>query len=64
VSSLTGQDSLIVYAKNELAELVRALEQTLSKPRATKEPDQRFWFIKYNGGLQINTSLLSVVLHD
>jgi CRP/FNR family cyclic AMP-dependent transcriptional regulator len=25
---------------------------------------RKLGFIKYNGGLQINTSLLSVVLHD
>jgi hypothetical protein len=25
---------------------------------------RKMGFIKYNGGLQINTSLLSVVLHD
>jgi hypothetical protein len=41
VSSRTGQDSLILYAENEFAELLRALEQTLSKLKATNEPEQR-----------------------
>jgi hypothetical protein len=40
VNSLTGQESLVLYAENEFAELLRALEQTLSKLQATKDPDQ------------------------
>jgi hypothetical protein len=41
MSCLTGQDSLVLYAENEFAELLRALEQTLSKLKATKEPERR-----------------------
>jgi hypothetical protein len=41
MSCLTGQDSLVLYAENEFAELLRALEHTLSKLKATKEPAQR-----------------------
>jgi hypothetical protein len=46
VSSLTGQDSLILYAENELAELQRAFEQTLSKLKPTKDPGQRRPFLR------------------
>jgi hypothetical protein len=35
VSRLTGQESLILNAENEFAELLRALEQTFSKLKAT-----------------------------
>ena len=41
MSSLTGLENLILYAENEFAERRRALEQTLSKLKATKEPEQR-----------------------
>ena len=40
MKSLTGHESLVLYAENEFAEPVRALEQTLSKLKATKERDQ------------------------
>jgi hypothetical protein len=46
VSSLTGQDSLILCAENEFAELLRALEQTLSKLKAAERPVQPPSFVR------------------
>jgi len=52
--------------------LPKISQQTLAEMVGTTRPRVSFFmnkfrklgFIKYNGGLQINTSLLSVVLHD
>jgi CRP-like cAMP-binding protein len=52
--------------------LPKMSQETLAEMIGTTRPRVNFFmnkfrklgFIKYNGGLQINTSLLSVVLHD
>jgi CRP/FNR family transcriptional regulator, cyclic AMP receptor protein len=44
-----------------LAEMVGS---TRSRVNLFMNKFRKLGFIKYNGGLQINTSLLSVVLHD
>ncbi len=48
-------------AQETLAEMVGT---TRSRVNFFMNKFRRLGFIKYNGGLQINTSLLSVVLHD
>jgi CRP-like cAMP-binding protein len=52
--------------------LPKMSQETLAEMIGTTRPRVNFFmnkfrklgFIKYNGGLQINTSLLSVVLHE
>jgi hypothetical protein len=46
VSSLTGGVISFCLTENERAELLRALEQTLSKLKATKDPGQRRSFLR------------------
>jgi CRP-like cAMP-binding protein len=58
---------------NDNPSIIESVNQdTLAEMIGTTRPRVNFFmnkfrklgFIKYNGGLQINTSLLSVVLHD
>jgi CRP/FNR family transcriptional regulator, cyclic AMP receptor protein len=62
------------YGKEDEAHgvLPKVSQETLAEMIGTTRPRVNFFmnkfkklgFIKYNGGLQVNTSLLSVVLHD
>ena len=62
------------YGKEDLPQAVlpKISQETLAEMIGTTRSRVNFFmnkfrklgFIKYNGGLQINTSLLSVVLHD
>ncbi len=53
-----------VLAKVSQETLAEMIGTTRSRVNFFMNKFRRLGFIKYNGGLQINTSLLSVVLHD
>lgn len=65
---------LASYGKEDVAHRVlpKLSQETLAEMIGTTRPRVNFFmnkfrklgFIKYNGGLQVNSSLLSVVLHD
>ncbi len=57
----TGKDAVVAILGVGLAEWVAT---TRSRVNFFMNKFRKLGFIKYNGGLQINTSLMSVVLHD
>jgi CRP-like cAMP-binding protein len=60
-SSETPKTAILPVSQETLAEMIGT---TRSRVSTFMNKFRKLGFIKYNGGLQVNSSLLNVVLHE